>query len=444
MRKAKKAFAIVLLLSFIILMFGCAANEESEPKESVPEEKTSSTVENVPAENTPEQSTVNEYDGEMTIQFEFGARTGHYKGELNDDGLPNGDGSFSTENASSEAWTYTGLWDNGHFKRGRTEWDDGSSYDGEFMNDIQNGTGVYISKEGAKYVGEFVDATPFGKGTAYYSDGAYFEGVFSSFNDATGYFCDVDGQQYNAALVDGELLVKSVKDPLSDENQQAGDEDQLIKPVEDFLSDENRQARYAELYISYQYSALKDFLQEYIDAKNPAQSDAVFKILEYVEPVLQYEDQWIVTHDEFDNTYSVKFKNANEISRSNSVDVTVAGTGIDYRVGFVRDGWLFFDGLDISTDGEVAYTAGIKSYETTRNVISGREVKEYCFIGINDETAEQIHAAETVIFRFTNDKSKETYDHQLTQAEKDAIYCGMLLRKNNMELANILSRFNNQ
>lgn len=64
---------------------------------------------------------------EMTLQFSFGPKTGKYSGPLNENGLPEGKGAFSSENSSGIKWTYTGDFVNGTFEGdGRTDWENGA------------------------------------------------------------------------------------------------------------------------------------------------------------------------------------------------------------------------------------------------------------------------------------------------------------------------------
>ena len=78
--------------------------------------------------NATEQTTKNEADNgkTMTLDFNFGQRTGTYWGDLNDQGLPHGKGKFTTTNSEGIEWTYEGEFKNGHFDGdGKTTWRDG-------------------------------------------------------------------------------------------------------------------------------------------------------------------------------------------------------------------------------------------------------------------------------------------------------------------------------
>jgi hypothetical protein len=63
--------------------------------------------------------------------------------------------------------------------RGAVMFDDGSAYDGEFVEDDYCGTGVETSESG-RYVGEFKANKKHGNGTFYWTDGRRYEGQWKS------------------------------------------------------------------------------------------------------------------------------------------------------------------------------------------------------------------------------------------------------------------------
>lgn len=88
-------------------------------------------------------------DAELTLNFNFGKRTGRYTGTLKD-GLPDGEGTFVSFNDEQEEWTYTGAWSGGHFEgQGVTVWNDDIAWREE-----GNYSGDYLNGECAKYRGD--------------------------------------------------------------------------------------------------------------------------------------------------------------------------------------------------------------------------------------------------------------------------------------------------
>lgn len=74
---------------------------------------------------------------EMTLDLAYGEKIGTYDGEVNENGLPEGTGSFSTENSEGVKWIYTGEFVNGHFEgKGEITWENGQKEIGTYHNDV--------------------------------------------------------------------------------------------------------------------------------------------------------------------------------------------------------------------------------------------------------------------------------------------------------------------
>jgi len=75
-------------------------------------------------------------DKEMEINFTYGKRAGIYTGQISN-GIPNGEGAFTTQSNEGVSWTYRGEWIDGHFSgNGGTFWEDGDIQVGAYSNDI--------------------------------------------------------------------------------------------------------------------------------------------------------------------------------------------------------------------------------------------------------------------------------------------------------------------
>lgn len=48
-------------------------------------------------------------DKQMTLSLSYGDRSGTYTGEVNEQGVPNGKGKFTTQNAQGNPWIYEGF-----------------------------------------------------------------------------------------------------------------------------------------------------------------------------------------------------------------------------------------------------------------------------------------------------------------------------------------------
>jgi hypothetical protein len=117
---------------------------------------------------------------EITLQFDFGERTGVYAGEMQD-GLPHGHGTFSSSNTDGVGWVYEGGWDMGHMQgEGTTTFETGYKEAGWYENDYLTGEGSIYQDEHLLYEGAFVQNIPDGEGTLYtYSGDVIFSGSFA-------------------------------------------------------------------------------------------------------------------------------------------------------------------------------------------------------------------------------------------------------------------------
>lgn len=93
----------------------------------------------------------------ITLTFAFGERTGTYTGDMSN-GVPNGQGKFTTKNSDGQKWTYEGEFKNGHFEgEGKTTWRNGQMQIGTYKNDVivpMSGDeikGLFSNPENLKY-----------------------------------------------------------------------------------------------------------------------------------------------------------------------------------------------------------------------------------------------------------------------------------------------------
>lgn len=130
-------------------------------------------------------------DQEMTLTFSFGENTGTYTGEIKD-GLPQGNGKFTSSNEKGIVWTYEGEWEKGHMQgSGATTWENGFTQNGVYQNDDLNGAGKEYWNSKLIYEGIYVNNQYSGQGTLtnYHGDMVY----TGNFNN--GYFNETPEQR---------------------------------------------------------------------------------------------------------------------------------------------------------------------------------------------------------------------------------------------------------
>ncbi len=155
---------------------------------------------------------------------EFETPFGYYSGQIDDYGLPAGNGTLSYYNGD----IYVGAFSDG--KRhgfGKTTFKSGGSYEGyykddmmcgqgkmiyangnvtegEFANDVPNGSCHVIYADGTEYIGNLKDGIRSGNGKFIYENGDVYEGEFDSgFRDGYGEYKYIGGAIYKGDWVSG-------------------------------------------------------------------------------------------------------------------------------------------------------------------------------------------------------------------------------------------------
>ena len=100
-------------------------------------------LDNVPWSELPRRLVEHVEDIEITLMTPGGYRTGIYTGDIFE-GVPNGNGSFTSRNPEGIYWTYTGAFREGLFHgEGVQEWDSGSRREGTFLYGDLHGGHIY-------------------------------------------------------------------------------------------------------------------------------------------------------------------------------------------------------------------------------------------------------------------------------------------------------------
>lgn len=168
----------------------------------------------------------------------------------------------------------------------------------------------------------------------------------------------------------------------------------------------------------------------------------MYSILDEISPLLEYEDKWVATTDVFNGETVLSFPGADTISETNTIQFYNAGSKCSVYVGFVKKDWLFFDQTELSADGSVVDTSSYKSYNVNTDVISGSKIKEFADGHFLDRTLLELKDAKTVIIRFTNTRTGEKIDRQLSQSEIDALYCSAKIPLTIRNLGDLIFRYN--
>ena len=154
MKRKIFVIAMSLLVSINVISCDSPANETTK---NTTASATSAEVVSIAQRDAEKRFAENE---EISLNLSYGKRTGAYTGQLKD-GLPHGEGTFTSVNPYGGSWVYRGQWSNGHCNgQGCTIWDSGQIEIGNYVNDVLQGDALALSKDGKIYKGEFINGTP--------------------------------------------------------------------------------------------------------------------------------------------------------------------------------------------------------------------------------------------------------------------------------------------
>lgn len=138
-------------------------------------------------------------NGFHTFSWENGS---HYEGNWMND-QRHGVGTFTSENGN----VYRGEWANDlKHGKGTLTYADGRVYTGDFENDAATGQGTMTDKEGDRYEGKWLNYNKEGQGVYKWSDGNMYTGQWKS-NQMNGYgtYNWKDGRSYTGQWKDGKM-----------------------------------------------------------------------------------------------------------------------------------------------------------------------------------------------------------------------------------------------
>ena len=188
----KKILAMFLALSLVLSFAACSSSEVANDPTTVTAEATTSNP-SIKSEN-------------ITIAFSYGERSGMYVGFVDENGLPDGTGTFESVNSEGVKWTYSGDWKHGHMDgHGITKWESGTTYCGEYVNDESIGYGVLFDGTGAIFAGNFENGHLNGYGAVYVGDDVVFWGNYNDGNAETGKVYLSDGSVVDASHIDDNI-----------------------------------------------------------------------------------------------------------------------------------------------------------------------------------------------------------------------------------------------
>ena len=134
----------------------------------------------------------------------------------------------------------------------------------------------------------------------------------------------------------------------------------------------------------FDYASKKAMLETYIQAFDPTEEDPVFEVLSLINEAEALYSLCVLVMDNFNSKTTAYYPELYEISETLHIVPRIERDSVNPLVlefGFIKDGWLFFDKVEIKFEGsDKIYSFYWKSYETERTVLSGTMISEKAHI----------------------------------------------------------------
>lgn len=170
------------------------------------------------------------------------------------------------------------------------------------------------------------------------------------------------------------------------------------------------------------YSELCDYISSFVKNNDVSENDIAPNLLDLAQSLSDLESQCEVVTDNVENKTIVYYPEVKDIdSKINVVpflETSQWGISMEYKIGFRKNGWLFFDKISLASNNLDTKDTTFKSYDVIRDALSGSTIQEYVYSAINVATFAEDEGA---MVRFTNSETRETLDHTLTDSEITAI-----------------------
>lgn len=194
-------------------------------------------------------------------------------------------------------------------------------------------------------------------------------------------------------------------------------------PVKSSLTSEQADTCMAYFH-SCQYAELAEFLTGLLEIGELTESVRLSNILNDCSSLAELISKCDVRIDTVEKETTIYYKGLDEISRTVCVVPYLSATSKystspDYQLGFIKSGWLFFDEVIVASDNVDSKSMTCNYYEPVHDVLSGGSIAEYVYTGYLNIAP--FAADSNPVIRFKNSDTKETYDHQLSTIEIEAV-----------------------
>lgn len=209
----------------------------------------------------------------------------------------------------------------------------------------------------------------------------------------------------------------------------------------DYFSNESNVTAYEESREKADYKTMYEKARKHIETNDVNESDSAYEIIEIVEPLQDILGEIDVKYDEFDNDSTIYYKGLTDIGSNNYIVpfIETSDKELNILVGFEKEGWLFAEKINFNIDGE---KHSYISLDPDTNTLGGSTIREeYIVTSYDSELIENIINGNEIKIRFEGEKG--SLDYSLTKEDKKAIETINELNDVSRDLDNLLYRFNN-
>lgn len=171
-----------------------------------------------------------------------------------------------------------------------------------------------------------------------------------------------------------------------------------------------------------EFDVLSDYLKSFVDPNSSSIDERIDQITGYLKLMSEQKTKFSCEYDKIEKRFRAYYTGVEEISNEiNVVPMFSAGRlgcSHSYKIGFQKDGWLFFNKVIVASDDRDSMESSVDSWKVNHDVLGGGMIQETIFtsLDIKDFASDQ-----NVIIRFKNTNTGEALDHMFTPDEISAI-----------------------
>lgn len=236
-----------------------------------------------------------------------------------------------------------------------------------------------------------------------------------------------DGSEAKASY-SGNALHYDSNDLINAEDQNDNAEGAISESNQEicgFFTDDEARSICRDLLQECKYSDLYSYLSKAVSVADLDPDDIVFDIMDKTEKLSELAKKCDVETDKVEGTTSIFYSGLKDITPKANIIPSLQtnsylGISIEYKIGFRKNDWLFFDTVTIVDGHGNKNEKHFGRLDVNTDIISGSTIQESTYIYDLGSDITIDHESDITI-RFKNADSREYIDHEFTDMEISAI-----------------------